>query len=71
MIGAVVAYVVARPFIRKAAAERRRLAAQQRRTRHAAQAARQHARAVPKPTFTAEEREYLRQHTVSPYRTDK
>jgi hypothetical protein len=68
---AIICYLIARPFIRKAAAERRRLAAQQRRTRHAAQAARQRARTVPRPTFTAEERAYLRQHAVSPYRTDK
>ena len=71
MIGAIIGYVVARPFIRKAFATRRKLSTERRIAHHASQDAQRRAKAAPRPTFTAEERAYLAAHAVSPYRRDK
>jgi hypothetical protein len=60
-----IAYWIIRPFLRKAAAERRQLERDQRAAAIALQAKR---RAARKIKFTPEELDYMRRHTVSPYR---
>lgn len=58
-------YFFVRPFLKAMAKERRRMVRDQRAAAVNARIARRKAKNI---TWTDEEREYLRQHAVSPYR---
>lgn len=58
-------YFFFRPFLQEAVKERKRLIQERRATAANSRISRQRAKGI---TWTKEEKEYLRQHAVSPYR---
>lgn len=68
MIGAIIGYAVARPFVKKAAKKRREYKAEMTRDKANARIARERARRAPDVTFTPDELDYLHAHAAHPYK---